>query len=170
MSTEAVNQIKNDAYKLLDGIKELKKQFQLSAQESLKKITKEVFDASPELGAIIWTQYSPYFNDGDECVFSVNGPAFTNAIGDQLDDICGAYEYEGEDESVWFADGLYDFKNWSQYHTEHAYPDVNIELITLFSEFINEREMRDVMRDMFGEHVKVVATREGFDVSEYDHE
>lgn len=170
MNIQAVNQIKEDAYKLINEIKALKKKFSETAQESLKKITKEVFDSSPGLNAIIWTQYQMYFNDGDECTFSVHDAAYTNAIGHQLDDICGSYEYEGEDESVWFADSLYDFKNWEKYHPEHPYPDVNIEMLELFSKFIREDEMEDVMKDIFGNHVRIIATRDGFDVQEYDHD
>jgi hypothetical protein len=39
-----------------------------------------------------------------------------------------------------------------------------------FSRMICSSEMEDVMKAMFGDHVKVVATREGFDVDDYDHD
>lgn len=33
---------------------------------------KEFFDASPKVWCIAWAQYTPYFNDGDACTFSVH--------------------------------------------------------------------------------------------------
>ncbi len=32
---------------------------------------KPLFDKYPDVEDISWTQYTPYFNDGDECVFGV---------------------------------------------------------------------------------------------------
>lgn len=31
-----------------------------------------VFEEYPQIESISWTQYTPYFNDGDSCEFSVN--------------------------------------------------------------------------------------------------
>lgn len=39
-----------------------------------------------------------------------------------------------------------------------------------FSRMINSSEMKDIFLAMFGDHVKVTATREGFDVEDYDHD
>lgn len=33
---------------------------------------KEMFDTYPELESYKWAQYTPYFNDGDECKFGVD--------------------------------------------------------------------------------------------------
>jgi len=33
--------------------------------------TKEIFEVYPELKEFNWTQYTPYFNDGDICTFEV---------------------------------------------------------------------------------------------------
>lgn len=33
---------------------------------------KEFFNNHPEAKEIVWTQYTPYFNDGDVCTFSMN--------------------------------------------------------------------------------------------------
>lgn len=40
--------------------------------ETLKSSFKEVFEENPNLYMICWTQYAPYFNDGEPCVFSVH--------------------------------------------------------------------------------------------------
>jgi hypothetical protein len=43
------------------------KVYQLFQQE-----VEELFREHPDLESFTWSQYTPYFNDGDECVFSVN--------------------------------------------------------------------------------------------------
>ncbi len=37
-------------------------------------VLQPIFDANPTLEAVRWTQYTPYFNDGEPCVFGVNEP------------------------------------------------------------------------------------------------
>lgn len=37
----------------------------------LKRGFAECFEKFPELKSFSWTQYTPYFNDGDSCVFGV---------------------------------------------------------------------------------------------------
>ena len=36
----------------------------------------KVFDAHPLLESVTWRQFTPYFNDGDECVFDVHRDNF----------------------------------------------------------------------------------------------
>lgn len=38
-------------------------------EAAMKEAFKEVFDAHPSVESIYWTQYTPYFNDGDPCYF-----------------------------------------------------------------------------------------------------
>jgi hypothetical protein len=40
------------------------------AKTLLADAAKKIFSDHPELEAFKWTQYTPYFNDGDECTFS----------------------------------------------------------------------------------------------------
>jgi hypothetical protein len=35
-------------------------------------ILRPLFESNPVVESISWTQYTPYFNDGDECTFGVN--------------------------------------------------------------------------------------------------
>jgi hypothetical protein len=41
-----------------------------AAQAAFTEGTRALFEAFPAMESFGWTQYSPYFNDGDECVFS----------------------------------------------------------------------------------------------------
>ena len=70
-------------------IQQMKEEVQNLAQEEFKKSMREIFILIPSLKAIAWTQYSPHFNDGDECVFGVNSVAALSFIPSRT-----AYDYE----------------------------------------------------------------------------
>jgi hypothetical protein len=55
-----------------DRIDSLRKQYMEEAQAMFTEVTGAFFAANPEVKRIHWLQYTPYFNDGDECVFSVH--------------------------------------------------------------------------------------------------
>jgi len=160
---------------LISDQAELKRKFQEQAQSLFKDITKEFFEKNPGVTGVIWTQYTPYFNDGDTCVFSVGDLTFTNAPADELSDICWG-EYEGETEGVWAADNIgYVLESDREYYqgTKNAIlaaGGVDATSCALFAKAVGSSEMEDVMQAMFGDHVKVIATRAGFEVDEYDHD
>jgi hypothetical protein len=150
---------------------EIKNKFQKTAQELFKEITKEFFAKNPAINAVIWTQYTPYFNDGEACLFNVNQPSFTNASGEELDDV-NYGEYEGDDENIWVFEDL----EWSMKKHKEKYDPIiasggiDIDSCKFLHCVIKSSEMEDIMETMFGEHSRVVATREGFDVEEYEHD
>ena len=47
---------------------------------------------------------------------------------------------------------------------------INSNVCELFEKMIRSEEMEDVMLAMFGNHVSITATRDGFNVEDYDHE
>jgi hypothetical protein len=63
----------------IDDFKKLKAE-QLKLREEAKVKAKEIFASASkalfaeyaDLESFSWTQYTPYFNDGDSCTFSVN--------------------------------------------------------------------------------------------------
>ena len=55
---------------IIEKYSEAKKQFQAEATQLLKEEFKEFFKKVPEVKVIKWTQYTPYFNDGDPCEFT----------------------------------------------------------------------------------------------------
>lgn len=58
---------------------------------------KSFFERFPEVYCVCWTQYSPYFNDGEPCRFGVNESSVV--FLDQLDDDfeCLADIFPGDD-------------------------------------------------------------------------
>ncbi len=169
------NTLQNEFDKMLADQVELKRQFQERAQNLFKNITKDFFEKNTGITAVIWNQYTPYFNDGEACTFSVNGASFTNAPLDEIDSVRWG-EYEGETEGVWACDNVYNVLTSDRdYYKEdadkiRAAGGVDADTCKLFNSAISSREMEDVMLTMFGDHVKVIATRNGFDVEDYSHD
>jgi hypothetical protein len=160
---------------LISDQAELQRKFQTQAQSLFKEITKEFFEKNPGITGVVWTQYTPYFNDGDTCEFRVNEATFTNAPAEELSDVRWG-DYEGETEGVWACDNVgYVLESDREYYKKtadiiRAAGGVDTESCKLFNQAISSSEMEDVMQAMFGDHVKVIATRDGFDVDEYDHD
>lgn len=154
---------------------ELRRKFQEQAQTLFKDITKEFFAKNPGITGVVWTQYTPYFNDGDTCEFRVNDATFTNAPIDELDEVRWG-EYEGETENVWACENIaYVLESDRDYYKSTrdmilAAGGVDAESCKLFNNAICSGEMEEVMQAMFGDHVKVIATRDGFEVNDYDHD
>lgn len=160
--------------KLLTDQAELQRKFQEQAQSLFKDITKEFFVKNPGITGVVWTQYTPYFNDGDTCVFGVGDVTFTNAPVDELGDVRWG-EYEGETEGVWATENVaFILENDRTYHKELrelilASGGVDAESCKLFNQAIGSKEMEGVMLAMFGDHAKIIATRDGFNVEECNH-
>jgi hypothetical protein len=140
----------------------LRETYQKRGQEIFKLAFKEFFEANPEVHVVGWRQYTPYFNDGDECVFQCYAEyAFVSNTKDYENIRWG--EYEGDEEGVWCSDGDYGD------HNKELIPESvekNADALRKLLSKIDE----DVFLDMFGNHVQVFATREGFDVQDYDHD
>ena len=140
----------------------LRETYQKRGQEIFKLAFKEFFEANPEVHVVGWRQYTPYFNDGDTCEFRCYAEyAFVSNAKDYENIQWG--EYSGDEEGVWVADSDYGDTN------PEMIPDsviANTDALRNLLAKIDE----DVFLDMFGDHVQVFATREGFDVQEYDHD
>lgn len=136
--------------KLFDELAALKEAYDTKLAEegeaAVKDLFKELFDKHPALQAVEWRQYTPYFNDGDPCYFRV---------GEFEADFDGYEEDEEDEDSV------------EEEATEAVvdYDAINEAVGELESEL-----PEDVLESVFGDHVRIKATREGFEVSEYDHD
>lgn len=124
---------------------------------------KTVFDENPEIQAIAWVQYTPYFNDGDSCEFGIRdfnlklSKAERVRLGENEEDVD---EFDINDVNYWESD-----VHWSNKSAEAEHYR-NIEsYLNSFAE-----SLEDIFKSAFGDHAQVVCTREGFTVDEHDHE
>lgn len=61
-------------------IEEARKAAQAALMSALAEACEKLREEAPNVTHIVWTQYTPYFNDGDPCEFSIR------AIGAVFDD------------------------------------------------------------------------------------
>lgn len=127
---------------------ELEKQIAEHGRAALLEGFAALFAASPSIEAVRWRQYTPYFNDGEPCEFSVREPYYKLVGGsDEAGDYGDGFEYAGYmDSPVRAAVEL----------TKH---------VKLFTS-----ELEDVFHATFGDHAKVTVSRDlSVEVEQYDH-
>lgn len=167
------NELNNLLGELFERKRSLEEEIQSKGQEIFKQYTKELFEKIPQLKGIKWTQYTPYFNDGEECFFNVNDAAFTNAEGNDLSEVSSYADYSGDNENVW-AISIWALTLPSEYYKKERelanLTQEQVELLDSFDGLIHSADFEDVMRMMFGDHVEVTATAQGFEVNEYEHD
>ena len=129
-------------------------------REKFKSITSAFFEGAPQVQAVVWDQYTPYFNDGEPCEFSVNEPFFVTQNFDFNNLPSSSWEFEdeeyGEIGSVYF---------------KPKEEEDNFELKMLcyeFSKIISDNE--ELMQEMFGDHVTVYLTKEKVLTEECSHD
>lgn len=143
----------------IESIKKQKEELVNQLKNDFAPMLKPLFDkTNGKITSIGWNQYTPYFNDGDECMFSVNF--------DYLN-INGKNEYD------------IDSLDWRiKYYLEgnEKYPlqeEWDLELfgfVNEFKELLNSID-DDFYKDLFGDHVEVTVNADGtVETSEYDHD
>lgn len=143
----------------LERYKEHKREFARQIKEIFSQYVQSILTDDSPITVIRWTQYTPYFNDGDPCTFSVHDPYFSNAK--DIDSITAFGYYDGEETEVWSEEV------WCLKTKVRA--DILKELEE-FSRLIQDSDMREPMQDMFGDHVAVTITRDGITVTDIDHD
>lgn len=107
----------------------------------------ELFDEHKELMGIRWRQYTPYFNDGDTCVFRVGSLFIATKPVSELEKL----EEDGEDDDMGdYGDGFL-----STYHFREN--PALVEDIDSLENFMGHAE--DCLQEMFDDHVVVTIER-----------
>lgn len=144
---------------LKERIAQVRAEYVEKAKGLFQEVVVELFNQHPRLQEVSWKQYTCYFNDGDTCYF--------NAYTDYLDMTFDDKEYiECTDTGGYCEDGDEDY----DYET-----DPNNEEIGSIVKFLDENIFNlvdeDDLEDLFGDHVRIVLTKEGLDVQDYhDHD
>lgn len=136
------------------------------SSEIFEDFYKYIFDKYNTLESFAWSQYTPYFNDGDSCVFFAN-TEYIKVNGDYAED------------SIWF--NKKNVTNWGTWNPKEkvyegreevenkSYDKVlnesHDEITQFLSQFDNDFYLRK-----FGDHAEITVTRTGFDISDCDHD
>lgn len=176
-----------------DFVKQLEPQF--------AEVFASFFAENPNVGGVQWTQYTPYFNDGDECVFSVND-MYLFPVGMDPDDLSGYDEdlFPSFDDVQVYKTVLETGKapaDYCSYYTDEGFlqayrvtgeqyvldeaanAGLNEENVDTFFKTLSDWDKLqtilrniddDIYQDIFGDHAKIVVTRDGINVDQYDHD
>lgn len=136
--------------KMYEGLKDLKKQLDAAKTEIQKKGREsfgaafgELFEKHPTLKCVRWSQYTPWFNDGEACEFSVHGWEAVQH-DDGVDD--GELDPDCYDDDI---------------------PDDTADDVQAIFDLAGD----DMFEMIFEDHVEVIANRDGtFQIDEYEHD
>lgn len=141
---------------VVSNFSKLANDLQLKMREEIKKVFTSFFEEFPQVKTIHWTQYTPYFNDGDECVFRLGDLRFTKTEHTELVDREHTWG-EGDD-------GL--INDWGKIIEDQR---LNSAIKTMTS-LLNSDVMEGVMKATYGDHVWVKVHKGGADVEDYEHD
>lgn len=119
-------------------------------QEQVAGLFKPFFEANPQIDAVQWSQYTPYFMDGDPCVFGVN----------EIELVSSTLFSEADDDSYF---GEHTMMEW----------DAEEEHKPLFeaANAVREPLPNELLQDVFGDHVRITINRDGtIETNECSHD
>lgn len=165
---------------------EAHKKIQAIVKDKLTEEFGQFFKDNPEFRSIEWNQYTPYFNDGEECNFRVSDIIFTLQPSFYDEDM--AETILENDYSVYDLEPSYspiaepsDYMRSSSYFKDRAaaYDALSEEVKENYSRLWNVWEKfhetlsaipEEFYLDIFDDHVSVKVMADGIEVSQYDHE
>lgn len=148
--------IMSDMNKMNEEINAIRKAHMEVLQTKFKEATRAFFETNPTIQAVVWAQYTPHFNDGEECIFSVNTPIFVRENFDE-EELLNPYEYE-DDET---------YKSLSFWCAPKNNDPVELNCYQ-FSQLIEGND--ELMEIVFGDHQAVYLTRDKVISEEYSHD
>lgn len=140
-----IENIRKAARDLRDAQEQLLKAAENGGKQAIFDLFASILRRHPDVECVSWVQYTPYFNDGDACVFSVGG--FCIVPKDEESD------WQWEAYGAWDADSKV---------SEDAYNELRAAWMEINS--------TDLLEAFFGDHVRVTITRAGGEVDEYEHD
>lgn len=154
---ELINKIKAE----LAAFDEKRNALATELRKEFPSLLASLFEKSKKIESIGWSQYTPYFNDGDECVFGVNNEdLYVN--GDEQDD------------APWYDWRVKYYLAKGEYQKEiESNPALDIEECKILQEFkdVLSAIPDEFYRDLFGDHVRVTVNKDGtIETEEYEHD
>jgi hypothetical protein len=151
---------------LLAELRKEKEQFQAKAVEAVRKALKEFIVTHPTLKALGWVQYTPYFNDGEECVFSMHQMFVTDKLDAETDT-----DFYSVDDWYETNTSYYDAKTRKYIEGPNPKSSFTKQEWKEILDFCDDLQgMSEELKVVFGDHVRVIVTANGADVEEYEHD
>lgn len=171
-----------DLQSFTKSYEEAKEKLAIETKNAIIPTIKAFLEEIPEFQSVVWTQYTPYFNDGDTCTFSVHEPKFLTGNDEADDDVYEGSFFSSLEPSEYQLkeianNGRYaeeykkDHQKWNLVVEEYGEDRIKtiLEMEQKFSEWFNSLDY-DAMLSAFGDHVQITVTKEGVDIDEYSHD
>lgn len=115
-----------------------------------------------------WRQYTPYFNDGEPCVFSTHSVWVRTLADEHVEDL---YDLEvdynhpsiGERPVTWKG-------NQREYGAYEGPDEARYDRCLTLHAAVDGGEFYDVLLAAFGDHAEITVRRDGIKVEFYDHD
>lgn len=136
----------------------------------------EAVMSEPTIIEFGWTQYTPYYNDGESCEFGVGGLWVKTTAEKELEE-AGTAVFDHWDLDVDYHPSLGRIKcHWDpvtrRYINErYEGPDrARYEICQALDRALQSGAFETVLLEKFGDHAKVTVRRDGIEVEYYDHD
>lgn len=181
------------AKNIIEQMTMIRKNFRENGQDIIKAYAQKLFENCPYLIMIQWKQYTPYFMDGDPCIFGIQDIEFFFSKKPYNANI----EYDFESNYYLSTDDT-DEENY----IEIAYGFCSYEIIHILEIINKERPLESyenpnsleyikncaniiplikefesliyvdpsLMQETFGDHAKITITRQELSVNKYQHD
>lgn len=140
--------------------------------EELAPLFQAVLD-DPYIVKFGWRQYTPYFNDGEPCIFRARSPWFQTVDEDEDAD---RYELEVDyrkHPSLGKLAGEYRGTYPDRKFVETGYEgshEATMRACLALDAALESGAFDDVLQDNFGDHADITVTRDGIEVETYEHD
>lgn len=160
---------------LSKNIKTMREEQKKVAQTAFHDGAKTLFERYGDIVAeISWTQYTPYFNDGEPCVFRASTDyAAIISVEEKASVEEGSHPHYDSLRDLRYDEGGATFSKYSaDSKVSEKYGQIDpryVEALGAINLFLGTWDEQS-LEDLFGDHAQVIMTRDGVDVEEYDHE
>jgi len=133
-----------------------------------------------------WTQYTPYFNDGDPCEFGCRG-FWVRTVGQEA---VGVSSTDDEDHQGDYTDERLELSSWGGGHStlgkrvrrpgaldwnKSSYHYVGerealYNQARAFSDAVEGGHFENVLLDLFGDHAEITVRKDGITIGKYSHD
>lgn len=152
--------------KIRDDLKKAEK----AASKDIMDVLKKMMADNPLIVGLKWQQYTPSFNDGEPCVFSISGPfiKFDEKISG-----AGDNDADEEQENGGFLDANYDidddfYKKKSDIFNFKEIKELKKTVKDVCAVYSHLEAMDTQLQEMFGDNIEVIVTKDGVETEDYD--
>ena len=137
------------------------------AKSLVLEMAEDIMSLHPEIEMILWNQYTPYRNDGEECRFSICEPlmrlskSFTNSFSEQEKICFYCCNDDGKSEDI------YELSFYSDFSCSEKIKSLAVSIREFYNLLL---EFEDVMEEVFGNHCTIrIARDRTLSFEEYEH-